>query len=148
MTHECGADTLALVLIDHWESYLGFAGLQDDVATTADDHGAAFSSVRQHPRHNRTDPTQQMASRNTPLKIAKIEQLAPIARLPTHRGRLPPPNPSSRRNHRSPKIASAFSTPSAQLQSSDLLQQCRAPPRTGDRPHARIPQLKEPPLGR
>src|SRR4030095_8222452 len=32
---------LALVLVDHCESYLGFPGLQDDVATTADDHGAA-----------------------------------------------------------------------------------------------------------
>src|SRR4051812_28105317 len=41
MTHQCGADTLALVFIDHRESYLGLPGLQDDVATTADDHGAA-----------------------------------------------------------------------------------------------------------
>src|SRR4051812_16484958 len=35
MTHQCGADTLALALVDHRESYLGFPGLQDDVATTA-----------------------------------------------------------------------------------------------------------------
>ena len=66
--------------------------------------------VREHSRHDRIDPTQQMARWNTAFEIEQIEQLALIARLPTHHGKPPPLKPSSRRNHCSPKIASPFST--------------------------------------
>jgi hypothetical protein len=53
-----------------------------------------------------------MARRNTPFQVKKVKQLALVAALPTHHGKPPLPNPSSRRNHCSPKITSPFSTAS------------------------------------
>src|SRR3982074_3179111 len=58
-----------------------------------------LAQVSQYPRHDRIDPSQEMAYRNTAFQIEQIEQLALIARLPTHHEGPPPLNASSRRNH-------------------------------------------------
>src|SRR6476620_1822339 len=67
----------------------------------------------QQPRHHRIDPAQQMTSRNALFEVEQVEQLALIARLPTHHGKPPPPIALSRRNHCSLMSASPFSTLSA-----------------------------------
>ena len=41
MMHECCAETLPLVLVDHSESDLGLSGLHDDVTCAARDHAPA-----------------------------------------------------------------------------------------------------------
>ena len=41
VAHQRPADSLALVRVDHRECDLGLAGLIDDVASAADDHGLA-----------------------------------------------------------------------------------------------------------
>src|SRR5438270_1054874 len=47
MTHEHGPDTLALIRIDHNESYLGLAGPHNDKASTADNDGVSvFINLR------------------------------------------------------------------------------------------------------
>ena len=53
-----------------------------------------------------------MTSRNALFEVEQVEQLALIARLPTHHGQPPPLN---RRNHCSLMSASPFSTLSTQL---------------------------------
>jgi len=40
--------------------------------------------------YNRIDPAQEVARRNAPFEVEQIEQLALIARLPTHHGKPPP----------------------------------------------------------
>jgi hypothetical protein len=57
---------------------------------------------------------------NAPFEVEQVKQLALITSLLTHHGKPPQPNPSSRRNHCSPKIASPFSTPSASTDQSIL----------------------------
>src|SRR5436190_14890774 len=64
----------------------------------------------QQPCHHRIDPAQQMTSRNALFKVEQVEQMALIARLPTHHGKPPPLIASSRRNHCSLMSASPFST--------------------------------------
>jgi len=39
--------------------------------------------------YNRIDPAQEVARRNAPFEVEQIEQLALIARLPTHHGKPP-----------------------------------------------------------
>ena len=68
----------------------------------------------QQPCHHRIDPAQQMTSRNALFKVEQVEQMALIARLPTHHGKPPPLIASSRRNHCSLMSASPFSTLSTQ----------------------------------
>jgi hypothetical protein len=70
------------------------------------------AKLNQYPRHHRTDPAQQVASRDTPLEVEQVKQLALIAGLSTHHGKPPPLDVSSARNHCSPKITSPFSTKS------------------------------------
>src|SRR6185437_1079305 len=69
----------------------------------------------QYPCHNRIDPAQQMPCWNAPFEVEQLKQLALITSLLTHHSKPPQPNPSSRRNHCSPKIASPFSTPSTRF---------------------------------
>jgi hypothetical protein len=40
--------------------------------------------------HDRIDAAQEMTRKNTPFEVEQIEQLALIARLPTHHGKPPP----------------------------------------------------------
>jgi hypothetical protein len=54
-----------------------------------------LAQVSQHLHYDRIDPAQQMVRRNAPFKVEQIEQLALIARLPTHHGKPPPQNTSS-----------------------------------------------------
>ena len=43
MTHQCSADTLALIRVDYSKSDLGLPWLMDDIPCATDDHGfAAF----------------------------------------------------------------------------------------------------------
>src|SRR5260221_5793491 len=49
-----------------------------------------LAQVSQHLHYNRIDPAQEMARRNAPFEVEQIEQLALIARLPTHHGKPPP----------------------------------------------------------
>src|ERR1700676_1526538 len=69
-----------------------------------------IAKLNQYPRHHRIDPAQKMARWNAPFEVEQVKQLALIARLSTHHGKPPPPNPSSRRNHCSPISATPFST--------------------------------------
>jgi hypothetical protein len=73
-----------------------------------------LAQVSQHPHHDWIDPAQQMTCRNALFEIEQVEQLALIARLPTHHwqtsARRKPP---TRRNHRSLEFTSPFSTVSA-----------------------------------
>src|SRR5258707_12942289 len=54
-----------------------------------------LAQVSQHLHYDRIDPAQEMARRNAPFEVEQIEQLALIARLPTHHGKPPPLNVSS-----------------------------------------------------
>ena len=48
MLHQCRADALPLILVDHDEGHFGAAGLHDDVTSTPDDDG---SNVLFHASH-------------------------------------------------------------------------------------------------
>ena len=103
------ADAVAVAHDQHPDHQLGIDRRPADLAIEG---LQLLAQLSQHPRHDRIDPAQQMARRNALFEVEQIEQLALIARLPTHHGKPPPLKASSRRNHCSPKITSPFSTPS------------------------------------
>ena len=69
--------------------------------------------VRQHARDHRIDPPQQMARWYPPLEIEHINELALIAFLPPHHGRITRADPSQHRIILSRGLPAGFSTPSA-----------------------------------
>src|SRR6266536_1499377 len=65
-------------------------GIDRGPANVAVERRELLSQVSQNPRHDRIDPAQQIARRNTLFEVKQIEQLALIARLPAHHD--PPPS--------------------------------------------------------
>src|SRR5664280_240784 len=106
-----GADAVTVTDNQHPQHELGVDRGPADVAV---ERGQHLAQVSQHPRHDRIDPAEQMVRRNAPFEVEQIEQLALIAPLPTHHGKPPPLEASSRRNHGSSIIARPFSTASTQ----------------------------------
>ena len=106
------ADAIAVAHDQHPDHQLGINRWPADLAVEWRELLAKFA---QYPRHHRIDPAQQVARWNAPFEVEQVKQLTLIARLTTHHGKPPPPNPSSRRNHCSPKTTSPISTASVRL---------------------------------
>src|SRR6204780_183063 len=104
------ADAVAITDDQHSDHQLGINRRSPNLAIEGH---KILTKLHQYPCHHRIDPSQQMPCRNAPFEVEQVKQLALITSLSTHHGKPPQPNPSSRRNHCSPKIASPFSTPSA-----------------------------------
>src|SRR5579862_3063053 len=103
------ADAVAIANDQHSDHQLG---INRRPANLAIEGHKLLTKLHQYPGNHRIDPPQQMPCWNAPFEVEQVKQLALITSLLTHHGKPPQPNPSSRRNHRSPKIASPFSTPS------------------------------------
>src|ERR1700683_2779306 len=106
------ADAVAIPDDQHPDHQLG---INRRSANLAIERHKLLTKLHQYPGHHRIDPSQQMPCRNSPFEVEQVKQLALITSLLTHHGKPPQPNPSSKRNHRSPKIASPFSTPSVSI---------------------------------
>src|SRR6266481_8514132 len=86
------ADAVAVANDQHPDQELRIDRRSTDVAI---ERCQLLAQVSQHLHYNRIDPAQEMARRNAPFEVEQIEQLALIARLPTHHGKPPPLNVSS-----------------------------------------------------
>src|SRR5260370_3434115 len=81
------ADAVAVANDQHPDQELRIDRRSTDVAI---ERCQLLAQVSQHLHYNRIDPAQEMARRNAPFEVEQIEQLALIARLPTHHGKPPP----------------------------------------------------------
>src|SRR6266436_6872175 len=86
------ADAVAVAHDQHSDHELRVDRRSTDVAI---ERCQLLAQVSQHLHYDRIDPAQEMARRNAPFEVEQIEQLALIARLPTHHGKPPPLNVSS-----------------------------------------------------
>ena len=84
------ADAVAVADDQHPDHELGVNRRTTDVAV---ERLELLAQIAKDPRHDRIDPSQKMAARNTPFEIEQIEQLALIARLPPHHAQPPPLTP-------------------------------------------------------
>jgi hypothetical protein len=81
------ADAVTVAHDQHPDHKLGIDRRPANVAIKGHQPAA---QVSQYSRYNRIDPAQQMACRNAPFEIEKVEQLALIATLSAHHGKPPP----------------------------------------------------------
>jgi len=81
------ADTVAVADNEHPDHHLG---VDRRSAGLAVERLQLRAKVCQYPRHDRIDPSQQMALRNALFQVEKVKQLALIDRLPTHHAPPPP----------------------------------------------------------
>src|SRR5262245_54164333 len=81
MMHECPAETLALILVDHGESHLRLPGLNDDVTCAAHDHGLAalVNDCNQRDVIDEIDMQEKLDFRLG--KVALHRKEAPVKRL-------------------------------------------------------------------
>src|SRR6266852_4065575 len=106
-----GADAVAVAHDEHPQHEFGIDRRPADLAV----EGLQLLAKRgQDLRYNRIDPAQQVVGRNAVFQVEQVEQMALIARLPTHHRPTPSPTPQNRRNHDSPIITKPFSTASTQ----------------------------------
>src|SRR5579863_57824 len=123
-------DAVAVADNQHPDHQLGINRWPADLAV---ERHQLLAKLTQYAAHNRIDPAQQVARRNTPFEVEQVKQLALVAGMPTHHDPTSSLKPSTKRNHDSTIISTTFSTasvrncPAASFQSTlKFPESCRA----------------------